>query len=199
MQRIELHIPVGKNICPTDCNVIYLFEKEGSRVLPVVTNPDNTEFLMCKLHGIKPIDEITLTSAICREYKITVDEIFIYKFEEGVFSVKMTFNNNGEQKIIDVSIIDAITAYLEFKCPIFVTDDIMDRIGLSPTQMYSYCKFEIEAADEDFEGMPTPQFNIKKASIEELKKAMGIAIDDEDYEFATIIRDEINRRNSKNK
>jgi len=128
----------------------------------------------------------------------------IHKLEDGVFFANILCDNGDRQMTLDARTSDAIALALRFQCPIFTTDEIVDKAGI-------VLDFEkgtgIEQSEEtgEPEVPPRPEKQRKRSihpelsesSMEELKSLLAEAVSKEDYERASEIRDEINRRSKK--
>ncbi|HJX71515.1 MAG TPA: bifunctional nuclease domain-containing protein, partial [Bacteroidales bacterium] len=96
---------------------------------------------------------------------------------------------------------DAIALALRFKCPIFTTEEIMQRAGI-------ILDFDKESAskpppagdskEHDIKVENKPQSEeLKSVRMQDLKSMLDEAVRDENYERASLIRDELNRRKKK--
>jgi bifunctional DNase/RNase len=125
----------------------------------------------------------------------------IYKLEEGVFFSKLICDNGQTRISIDARTSDAIALALRFKCPIYTSEDIMSRAGIV-IDFESESKFK-KPEPEDYRTETSGSHTqadldeIKDIEVEELKEMLEEAIGKENYEKASLIRDEINRRAKK--
>jgi bifunctional DNase/RNase len=133
-----------------------------------------------------------------KSFHIDLLEVNIYKLEEGVFYSKL-FCDNGDQQIsIDTRTSDAIALALRFKCPIYTTEEIMERAGI----VLEFGNEEKGAGivQDDTVSDTTPgagresSDEYKEFTTQELNEMLKEAIGKEDYEKASLIRDELNKR-----
>ncbi|MFH2096720.1 MAG: bifunctional nuclease domain-containing protein, partial [Bacteroidota bacterium] len=101
----------------------------------------------------------------------------------------------GKIIAMDARTSDAVALALRFKCPIFTTDEIVAKAGIildfdsegkkqeSDSNDILTVKDEVNES-EDFSSL----------SLDELNAILEKAVNNEDYETASRIRDEINRR-----
>ena len=91
---------------------------------------------------------------------------------------------------------------MNFKCPIFTSDEIIEKAGIV-LDFEKGTGVELPGEDEvPEEVIETPEVLEKRtkipglvsSSMEELKSLLAEAVANEDYERASEIRDEINRR-----
>ena len=127
---------------------------------------------------------------------------------DGIFFAKLLCSD-GEQTIeIDARTSDAVALAVRFECPIYTYDFIMNTAGiviegndfaflenLENVGNYKATDTEQDAkAPSDVDSgknMPSPYATL---TIEQLEKTLQKAIDNEQYETAAKIRDEIEKR-----
>jgi bifunctional DNase/RNase len=113
---------------------------------------------------------------------------------EGIFHAKLVLEQNGQEVEIDARSSDAIALALRFECPIFSYEFIMSAAGLKVEEGE-----EEKAEGEKMEKAEKPERKgIKGASLDDLKEMLEEALNDEDYERASKLRDEIKRREQTN-
>jgi bifunctional DNase/RNase len=177
---------------------LVLSEENGQRRVPIIVGGFEAQAIAIQLEGLKPPRPLThdLFVNFSLAFKITLVEVNIYKLEEGVFFSKLICDNGQTRISIDARTSDAIALALRFKCPIYTTEDILTRAGI-------VIDFENETRarkTETEEGKPEPEpiypenEELKDLNEEELRNLLSEAINKENYERASIIRDEINRR-----
>jgi uncharacterized protein len=175
---------------------LVLSEENGQRRVPIIVGGFEAQAIAIQLEGLKPPRPLThdLFVNFALSFKINLIEVNIYKLEEGVFFSKLICDNGQTRISIDARTSDAIALALRFKCPIYTTEDILTRAGI-------VIDFENEARgkktepDEIKTEVPVAENDeLKDLDIEELKDLLEEAISKENYERASIIRDEINRR-----
>ena len=62
-------------------------------------------------------------------FGVKLKEVFIYKFEDGIFSSELTFTDGDRTIVLDSRTSDAIGIALRTKSPIYTTKDILDETG----------------------------------------------------------------------
>ena len=160
---------------------LILQESKGNRKIPIVIGEPETQSIVMVLEGIMTQRPMThdLFIKLCLEHNIEMDEILIYKLEEGVFYSKLICKDiMNNVKEIDSRTSDAIALALRFECPIYINEDIMDISSI-----------DIGDDNKKIEISDLPEYNKK-----ELEKKLEEAIRIEDYESASTIRDIINKK-----
>ena len=94
---------------------------------------------------------------------------------------------SNEEVEIDARTSDAIAIAIRFSCPIFTYEDILSRAAIIVTSNSGY-------KDDNSEDLEVTKNILDTLSLGELNKQMKSAIEEEDYELASKLRDEINKR-----
>jgi hypothetical protein len=132
-------------------------------------------------------------------FKIDLLEVNIYKLEEGVFYSTLICDDGKNKITVDARTSDAIALALRFKCPIFTTEEIMERAGIviDIAKETKTKDTEKETEHEKVSSSPVSgrgKEEFKEYSDEELNQLLHEAVSKEDYERASLIRDELNKR-----
>jgi uncharacterized protein len=193
MKRIKLKV-LGISYSQTQSGAyaLVLVEEKGDRRIPIIIGGFEAQSIVIKLENLDPPRPLThdLFKSFADVFNISVIEVFIYKLEEGVFYSKLICSNGGKEYTIDSRTSDAVAISLRFNCPIFVTEEILDKAGITVTPGGSAAE---NVLDEDQVYEP----DVTKYSSytdEELYKMIDEAVKTEDYERAAAIRDEMDRR-----
>ena len=172
--------------------VLLLREIGGERKLPIVIGPCNAGsiaiYLESNQNPERPLTHDVIKS-ITNNFQITVSRVVIHTLREGVFHASFFCFMDGDNEIeIDARTSDAIAIAIRMGCPIFTYNDILQEAGIVLADNYT-STFTSDDTEEDLK-----KDIFKTLSKDELEKQMKEAIDEEDYERASKIRDEINRR-----
>ncbi len=202
MSKIKLNVlGISYSQTQTGAYALVLAEENGKRRIPIIVGGFEAQAIAIQLEGLKPPRPLThdLFLNFARTFKINLLEVTVYKLEEGVFYSKLTCDNGRQIIEIDARTSDAIALALRFKCPIYTTEEIMRKSGIildfeKETQPRS--KSEPVARKMRVED-DLPSEELSKISPQELKALLDEAIKEENYERASLIRDEINRRKNK--
>lgn len=166
---------------------LMLSESGGKRKLPIVIGAPEAQAIAIELEGMTPSRPLThdLFKNFATKFDIQLKEVNIFRLEEGIFYAKLICEHNGTKKEVDSRSSDAIALAVRFKCPIFTTPEIMNSAGFLSDDK------EIETKEKPspaLEKAPTPP---KKKSKKELEKLLQKALEKEDYETASRLRDQI--------
>jgi bifunctional DNase/RNase len=204
MSKIRLNVlGISYSQTQTGAYALVLAEEAGKRRIPIIVGGFEAQAIAIQLEGLKPPRPLThdLFLNFSKTFKIDLIEVTVYKLEEGVFFSKLTCDDGKNIVEIDARTSDAIALALRFKCPIFTTEEIMQRAGIILDFEKESAKKpapESESKEQDIKVENKPQSEeLKSIRMQELKSMLDEAIRNENYERASLIRDEINRRKKK--
>ena len=179
MKEVELKIhDMSSTLYPADAYALVLEEVDGGRKLPIIIGHMEAQAIKVMMVKYLPPRPLThdLFLTVTRQFGIELKKILIYKAKDGVFYSYLYYDKDGEVYKIDSRTSDAIALALRYKCPMYTTEDIMETEHLHDL---GEGKFSVP---------------ITSVSVELLEDALQKAIDKEDYETASQIRDEIRKR-----
>jgi uncharacterized protein len=198
MKRIKLKV-MGISYSQTQSGAyaLILTEENGDRRIPIIIGGFEAQAIVIKLENLDPPRPLThdLFKKVADEFNISVIEVMIYKLEEGVFFSKLVCNNGEKEYSIDSRTSDAVAIALRFGCPIYITEEILEKAGITITQSDS----EISTTNDVGNFFEPEKSKYSTYSDEELYKLIDEAVKTEDYERAAAVRDEIEKRKKKKK
>lgn len=189
MKKIRLKV-VGLSYSETHSGAyaLVLQEEDGNKRIPIIIGSFEAQAIAIQLEKLKPPRPLThdLFVTFASIFKVDLIEVNIYKLEEGLFYSNLILQKDDEQVVLDSRTSDAIALALRFGCPIYTTEEIIDKAGI-------LLSFE-EEKDYNDEERPDRNSIYSKYTIEELEELLQKAIENEDYEKASAIRDELAQR-----
>lgn len=195
MKKVRLEI-VGLSYSQTQSGAyaLVLGESAGSRRLPIIIGGFEAQAIAIELEKMKPTRPLThdLFKSFAETFNVNVIEILIYNLVEGIFYAKLICTDGTKDIEIDARTSDAIAIAVRFNCPIFTYEFILESSGivLDDVTIPSLSQFSDSTQDDNVDS----ENEFKTKSSEELKKMLESALDNEQYEMASKIRDEINTR-----
>lgn len=184
---------------------LILNEVDGERKLPIVIGAFEAQSIAIALEKeIKPPRPLThdLFKSFADRFDIVVKQVIIHKLVDGVFYSSIICERDKIEEIVDARTSDAIALALRFSAPIFTYKNILDKAGIylnqNPTEENQdpiedvFTPQQLESGSKD----ETSKYDYKKLSISELHQQLETAVQEEDYEKAARIRDEISKRES---
>jgi len=204
MDKIELEI-IGLSYSQTQTGAyaLVLGEKVGEkRRLPIIIGGFEAQAIAIELESMTPSRPLThdLFKSFADEYKISVKEIVIYNLIEGIFYAKLISERDGEEIEIDTRTSDAIALAVRFKCPIYTYEFILSTAGIildETEETETSIEKEIDAIEGELKTTETPKpLSYDDLTLDELNKRLQDAIETENYEEASKIKAELDKRNA---
>ena len=201
MKKIELEIvALSHSITQTHSYAVVLGEVNGLRRLPIVIGGFEAQAIAVALERMQPSRPLThdLFSNFMETFSIDLNEVLIYKLEEGIFFAKLMCQSGDDVIEIDSRTSDALALAVRANCRIFTYENILETAGLyldqneettgtAPKEAKTATVSSDASVDRDLKGMP----------LEDLEKLLQQVLDQEDYVRAISIRDELNSRKKK--
>lgn len=126
-------------------------------------------------------------------FNIKIKEVYIHKLVEGIFYTKLICLQNEQIEELDARPSDAIILAIKEKAPMYVEEDILEKLGIATSEMEKQI-ISPQEYNEQFE--EKEDFTYEQMSNEELQSMLNIAVEAEDFETASQIRDILNQRKS---
>ncbi|MBN1338019.1 MAG: bifunctional nuclease family protein, partial [Bacteroidales bacterium] len=170
---------------------LILGEKLGKRRLPIIIGGFEAQAIAIEIEKMKPARPLThdLFKSFADAFGVLVREIIINKFLEGVFHAQLVCTFDGRDYFIDSRTSDAVAIALRFACPIYTVEKILEEAGI------------VVEEGEPGPGKPTSskkqqpkESKFSSYSVAELESLLTKAIEKEEYEKASKLRDEIKKR-----
>jgi bifunctional DNase/RNase len=171
--------------------VLHLKEIHGKRHMPIVIGSFEAQAIAVELEKMSPNRPMThdLFKPILDVFHIAVKEVIIHEFREGLFIAKITLiGEDGIPTDIDSRSSDAVAIAVRFNAPLFVTEEIMNEAGIKEEQKEEGEEEIPGEAEERAAGLLDPH-----VLLDEMQSALNDAINNENYEEAARLRDEISR------
>ena len=176
---------------------LILSEIEGERKLPIVIGTNEAQFIAIAIEKeIKPPRPLThdLFKNFCVRFDIKIKQVIIHKLVDGVFYSSVICERDGIEEIIDSRSSDAIALAIRFEAPIYTYENILEKAGV-------VIKVEKEIDEKSLlkelfsdENSEVENSDLKEKTTKELEELLKIAVQNENYESAAKIRDEISNR-----
>ncbi|MFD0760679.1 bifunctional nuclease domain-containing protein [Lutibacter aestuarii] len=183
---------------------LVLSEVDGSRTLPIVIGAFEAQSIAIALEKeIKPPRPLThdLFKTFADRFHVIIKQVIIHKLVDGVFYSSLICERDKIEEIIDTRTSDAIALAIRFNAPIFTYENILDKAGI-----YLKIKDELTAQTDDAsieslieepESKKEEKSSFSKDTLKQLNDKLAKAVQNEDYELAAKIRDEIQKRSTK--
>ena len=176
---------------------LILSEIEGERKLPIVIGTNEAQSIAIAIEKeIKPPRPLThdLFKNFCERFDIKIKQVIIHKLVDGIFYSSVICERDGIEEIIDSRSSDAIALAIRFEAPIYTYETILEKAGVVIQVEKDFDEKSLlnELFSEDDTYIESP--DLQEKSTKELEELLKIAIQNENYESAAKIRDEISNR-----
>ncbi len=190
MKKILLNIAaIATSEIQTNSFVIILKEEEGNRQLPIVIGAFEAQAIAIAIEDIPHNRPLThdLFRDFIKKMGAKLTEIVISDLKEGVFHATIHCQTkDGNSFDIDSRTSDAIAMAVRFNCPIYTIPKVLDEAGIIFDPM----------PETDVE-KPKPGKRLSNLSKHKLQSMLEKALENEEYERAASIRDELKKREEK--
>ncbi|QJD98175.1 hypothetical protein HH214_21000 [Mucilaginibacter robiniae] len=197
MKKIKLDI-VGLSYSQTQSGAyaLVLGEVNGRRRLPIIIGSFEAQAIAIEIEKMTPSRPLThdLFKNFAQAFNINVQEIIIYNLVDGIFYAKLICSDGKKTSEIDARTSDAIAMAVRFECPIYTHEFILSTAGIViEGNDFVYLENIAEAAEEK-PSASSAAAGYTSLSVDELKTKLQDALNEEAYEKAAKIRDELNKR-----
>ncbi|MFA6402918.1 MAG: bifunctional nuclease domain-containing protein [Salinivirgaceae bacterium] len=190
MGRVKLKV-LGLSYSQTQSGAyaLVLAEESGDRRIPIIIGGFEAQAIAIELEALKPPRPLThdLFVNFAMAFKIELIEVTIHRLEEGIFYSELLCDNGGSRIKIDARTSDAVALAIRFGSPIYTTSEILDKAGI-------ILPVEDRIRTDKSEKPEWPSKKFQNYSLTELKEMLQKAVEQENYEEASNIRDEIHKR-----
>jgi bifunctional DNase/RNase len=201
LDKIELEIiALSQNVAQTHSYAIILGEINGLRRLPIVIGGFEAQAIAVSIENMTPSRPLThdLMKSIFDSFSLELLEVVIDNLVEGVFYSKLICKKDGLDVEIDSRTSDAIALAVRFKCPIYTRNFILENAGIIMSdEVPNVKKSEIKkvSSKEKSQSLKT---ELQGLSDTELEEKLQQFLENEEYEKAAKVRDEISKRSAGN-
>ncbi|RMF64313.1 MAG: hypothetical protein D6743_09485 [Calditrichaeota bacterium] len=156
--------------------VVILRDDVNNRWLPIVVGNNEAQAIALQLENVSPPRPLThdLIKNLLESLEAKVARVVVNDLRENTYYALISLKLNGHATDIDARPSDAIALALRMHAPIFVAEEVMNKASV----------IEKEADGEVISSAPMDE-------LERLELDMQRAINDERYEDAARLRDEI--------
>ena len=194
-EKIKLEISgLSYSQTQTGAYALVLSETKGKRSLPIIIGSFEAQAIAIELEDMKPSRPLThdVFKNFAAAFGIMLEEVAIYNLLEGVFYAKLIcIGPNGEKIEIDARTSDAIALAVRFKCPVYTFEFILKNAGVIIDEDAEIRTQEDDGAVELAEVNKNP---LVSKTVDQLEEMLRDALESEDYELATRLRDELTAR-----
>ena len=180
LRELFIHAVAGTS-SKEDQSMVLLKEKDGDRILPIMTSSRRAmSLLMRKQFGLPlpvPISPADIGCQMLLKFGVRLTSVELTTIQDGTFISRVVAKRGDEEHSVDFcqapdGLIMAATA----NCPIMIEEELLEAQYMRPTGAHSYA------------------LNINTLSRQMLEDALQHAVETENYEAASRLRDELAKR-----
>lgn len=194
MKKIELEIvALSHSLAQTQNYAIVLGEQDGARRLPIVIGEFEAQAIAVAMEGMDPSRPMThdLFKNTLTSFDIEVKEVVINNLVDGIFYANLVCLLNGKETEVDSRTSDALALAVRFGCPIYTYEFILEQAGII---LEEETEREVQRAKNRRTDRKPKAKELFEHTVEELQELLDKALENEDYERAAKIRDEMNNK-----
>jgi len=177
----------------TGAYVLILGDKNSQRRLPIVIGSAEAESIAVGIEKHKNGRPHThdLFLRFAHEFGIEIMEVVINRFRDGVYYAMLVCKQGDDLTMVDARPSDAIAIAVRKDCEIYAYESVMEEAGIIMDDMDEPTG---NGPEDDIINKVDDEPNLEMLTLNELEDLLQMAIDNEDYQKAAQIRDEINGR-----
>ena len=177
----------------TGAYVLILGDKNSQRRLPIVIGSAEAESIAVGIEKHKNGRPHThdLFLRFAHEFGIEIMEVVINHFRDGVYYAMLVCKQGDDLTMVDARPSDAIAIAVRIGCEIYAYESVMEEAGII---MEDLEKQDVDEPEDNPINIGASKASLDLLDLEALENLLQEAIDNEDYQKAAEIRDEINRR-----
>ncbi|MBQ7823961.1 MAG: bifunctional nuclease family protein [Bacteroidaceae bacterium] len=166
---------------------LVLAEENGLRRIPIIISSSEAQAIAMRLEHLVAPRPLThdLFVSFAHSFGVRLIEVFIYKFEDGVFCSELLFDDGTRRICIDSRTSDAVAIAIRAKAPIYTTEELIRNWGIV---------FDEPESEEAVSAKKTRQNDWEDMDVEELQERLDEAVEEEAYEIASQIQRELKKR-----
>ncbi len=163
---------------------LLLKQRDGDLRVPIVVGTSEAQSIAMRMEHVIPPRPLShdLMVSMFHAFGISLDEVMIYKFSEGVFMSRLKLSTANQNLELESRTSDAIALALRTNAPIYTTREVLDKTG-----------FLIKDGEQGKVAVK-PKRSLSDMTVEELQKKLSRAVELEKYELAASIQKAINEK-----
>jgi bifunctional DNase/RNase len=161
-------------------NAVLIKPKGADIAVPIFIGQAEAQSILIGLGDVeiqRPLTHDLLISTL-KNLNVSIKRVEITDLSEGIFYGRLVVNKSGKEISIDARPSDCIAVAVRVKCNIFIDESVVDEAGISITIVNEHSNQGLDIGP-------------KESEIDNLKKKLDLAVEEENYEEAARLRDKI--------
>jgi len=200
VNKVKLEITsLATSLSNASSHALQLTEVGGHRRFVIVISTNDANVINLEMSHIPSPRPLTqdLLKTVMDEFDITVKEVLIYKLNVGIYYAHITAERAGIEVEFDSRPSDAIVMALKFEADIYIDETVLNSVALDFSGNQATSKKDVNKPAEVREASvqeKKPAFEPVSLTVAEIEEALAKALENEDYEKAAKLRDELQKR-----
>ncbi|MEI3154630.1 MAG: bifunctional nuclease family protein [Odoribacter sp.] len=193
MDRVKLKVlGLSYSMSQAGAYALILSDEQDLHRIPIVIGMPEAQSIAIQLEKIQTQRPLThdLVKTLADALKVALKEVFIYHLEAGIFYAELLFEADKSIVKIDSRTSDAIALALRYGCPIYTTPEIVEKAGILVGQEGNHSEQPTFVREIENE-----KDSMLDYSVQELGRMLDEAVQNEEYEKASKIRDVLKNKN----
>lgn len=182
LKELIIHAAAGTS-AGDDQSMVLLKEKDGDRILPVLISAQAASIMLMRAHVNTimslplPVSPADISVILMQKFGIKLTQVELTHLKDGVFFCRVVGQREDDVQSVDLcQAPDGLLMAVVAKCPIMIDEELLEAQYMHPTGEHSFA------------------LNINTLSRKMLEDALQYAVDTENYETASRLRDELAKR-----
>jgi len=157
--------------------VLMLYEPQSDKKVPVMIGEHEAEMIILEQSRFMSRRPMTyqLIGSIMKSFALSLEEVRIDRFEEGVFYATLVVSDGFNKQEVDARVSDAVALAMHLSVNITMADSVLREVGFTPQDDDEPMGESVSAAD----------------SVEDLEEELRRCEENEEYERAEEIMKKI--------
>jgi hypothetical protein len=194
MDYIQVEI-IGLSTSPSSggAYALVLGETGGNRRLPIIIGASEAQAIALELEKIQPPRPMThdLLRNLFDAFGAEVSDVVIDDLREGTFFAKVRYVYDDDEAQLDARPSDAVALAVRADAPIFVAASVLDEAGIPADDGDDDGGLSASTPAPERDAEPTASRTM--SAFDRVQGKLQKAIEEEDYETAARLRDELAR------
>lgn len=175
---------------------LVLSEDEGQkRRFSVLIGESEAQSIALKLNNAKSPRPLShdLMNSIIRELNARLVKVLIYEMVNDIFYSEIYLVQGDKPIVVDARTSDAVALAVRSNAPIYINSDILEIVGTVVNEEEASEAIE-SPAEQSISLLDLTQDKVRYISLIRLQEFLDQAVEEEKYEVAAMIRDEMELR-----
>ena len=131
--RVKIHLEgITNSQEQQNAFALVLAEDNGSLKIPIIINMSVAQSIAIAIEHVDPPRPLThdLFVGTMEKFDLILKEIFIYKYEDGVYFSELLISDGKEEKRQDSRTSDAIALAVRVGCPMYIDRNVLNECGM---------------------------------------------------------------------